>query len=792
MKRKCVGHLRMDGDSVEEQSLEAHCRNTANYAAQFLSEMGLAIVGFLAGLLHDAGKARELFRLYLERAILSNDPMKRGSVNHTFAACRLLLEKYHSDDEIGYSELTAELLAYACGAHHGLFDCIDEKSRCGFLHRIEDSTIEYDDTIVNYLSECISEKEIEQLFERCVEELQPVLEKIFELPGEAEPYFYVGLLERMLLSAVIDGDRQDTAEFMNGVKYPSFPSGAARQEKWWECLRFAERELNSLPQETPIQKARRRISDQCAAFAYKKGGIIRLNVPTGGGKTLSSLRFALTHAAVHNKTRIIFTSSLLSVLDQNAKVIRDNLPDQSMILEHHSNVVRPKDENENVLWEQMAEQWSAPVIITTLVQLLNTFFSGKTSCIRRFHGLIGSVIVVDEIQSLSSSKITNFNLAVNFLTEICGATVVLCSATQPCLEAAEHPLVYMPYEMVPVQEELWKEFRRTEIQNAGEMSEEQLCDFIRTVFQKVKSLLVICNTKKEASNLYQALNGTAQCCFHLSAAMCMEHRKSVQKAMEKALEAPDQKVLCISTQVIEAGVDISFERVIRLNAGMDSIVQAAGRCNRNRESSELAPVYIVRLKNERLSMLKDIQRGQAATIALLDFFGKEPERFSNDLSSGPAIEYYYKCLYRSLNCHYQDDIREGLSLFDLLSENTAFLSEGVPGNGQFFMQQAFKTAGELFSVFDENTMDILVPYENGRKLRTELIQLEKEKWDYQKIEVLVKKTAGYCISIYPYQQNRLLEQGALVPLFDGRVHVLLDGFYDDARGFTLEESFSEV
>ena len=283
----------------------------------------------------------------------------------------------------------------------------------------------------------------------------------------AEIQFYYGLLARLVLSAVMDGDRQDTAEYMEDNPYPVQRTGEERREMWQDCLAFLEEKLEQFPQDAPIQRARRAISDRCADCAEKPGGVLRLNVPTGGGKTLSALRYALAHAAKWNKSRIILTSSLLSILDQNAAVIRGALPDQSLILEHHSDVVRTKELERQPEWEMLCEQWSAPIVVTTLVQLLNTLFSGKTACIRRFQALADSIIVIDEVQTVPAHLLTLFNLAVNFLSAVCHATVVLCSATQPELERADHPICCAPAEMVPYDAGLWKPFDRTEIRYAG-------------------------------------------------------------------------------------------------------------------------------------------------------------------------------------------------------------------------------------------------------------------------------------------------------------------------------------
>ena len=625
-------HIRETG---ERQTVREHCRNTAALAANALRPLGLEKSAYLAGLLHDAGKNKQEYAQYLSEAVSGGNAV-RGSVNHTFAGVRFLLDRWHCrEGELSYSDVTAELLAFAVGSHHGLFDCIDPQQHSGFFHRQTKEGIFYDESRRGFLAQVADEEELEHLFRDAVREMTPMLDRLAALSTQAddneadrETAFYIGLLARMLLSAVIEGDRTDTAAFMDGIEPPVFPEDM--RPIWTERLAFMEKRLSEFPRKSPIDLARRAISDTCAAGAARPGGVYRLNVPTGGGKTLASLRFALTHAAKWNGSRIIFTAPLLSILDQNAQVIRDYIGDDTLILEHHSNLAEPKETPERLqALELLTASWSAPIIITTLVQLLNTCFSGRTSAIRRFHALCGSVIVIDEVQTVPGKMLTLFNLAVNFLSEVCGATIVLCSATQPCLEAADHPLHRQPVDLVPQQKALWDVFKRTDIQNAGCSKLEELPQIVTEVLSSCDSLLVVCNTKKEAAFLFESLQAANCRCFHLSAAMCVQHRRETLQALQSALDKPSadnrQKVVCVSTQVIEAGVDISFQRVIRFSAGMDSVVQAAGRCNRHAEQKKPAPVRLIRCTDERLRGLDDIVRGQNATTALLTAFSKTPE-----------------------------------------------------------------------------------------------------------------------------------------------------------------------
>lgn len=622
-----------------------------------------------------------------------------------------------------------------------------------------------------------------------MEELTPVLEHICTMTGDEagderydqETAFYSGLLARLLLSAVIEGDRRDTAEFMDGRHFPAKDTGEIPGQLWESLLNRVEKKLDELPCDSPIGRARRAVSDRCRQAAGRPAGVFRLNVPTGGGKTLSGLRFALAHAGCHGKQRIIFTSPLLSILEQNAAVIRDYIRDDSLILEHHSNLVHTEEDGQRLdEQELLAETWEAPVIITTLVQLLNTLFSGKTTAIRRFHALCGSVIVLDEVQTVPGKMLTLFSLAVNFLAEVCGATVVLCSATQPCMEQTEHPLHTPIPELVPYDPELWSVFRRTELQNAGVLSLEQVAGLALRRLETEDSLLIVCNKKEQAQRLYDLLKDGAPALFPLSAAMCPAHRRDTLAKLRRSLAQKGRKTVCVSTQVIEAGVDISFACVIRLAAGMDSIVQAAGRCNRSGEAGPgvLAPVWIVPCQSESLARLPDIRRGKEATRELLTEFTRCPEQYRGRLDSDEAIRAYYRALYRLAPGEYHDYVwQQGEpSLFSLLSLN-GYCTEGQP----FYFRQAFRQAGSLFHVFEENTVDVIAPYGSGADLIRDLAG-ERAKYDLSCRKALLEQAKPYTLSLYQYQIDRLLAEHSLIPLAGGALG--LSGHYSEQTGFS--------
>ena len=785
----CPAHFRQnDTGSIEIQTVAEHSRNTAAIAAGRLRRVRLEKTGYLAGLLHDAGKMTSSFREYLEK-LMAEKPAQRGSVIHSHAAPRFLLERYHTVGSFeNYRDMTAELLAFATGAHHGLFDCVDETHRFGFARRLQWEDALYQEAVGAFQKQCAEPEELDALFAQAEQELLLVYEWINAHKSSEEVFFYLGLLARLLLSAVIEGDRTDTARFRHCLQ----PADAAGPPTplWKKLLVRVEQKLSALSHRTAIERARQEISRRCRESADKPGGIYRLNVPTGGGKTLSSLRFALAHAAAHGKSRIVFTAPLLSILDQNAQEIRKYIGDDGLILEHHSNVVRqePK-QNTDALdpRELMAENWDAPIIITTLVQLLNTLFDGRTTCIRRFQALCNCVLVIDEVQTVPPRMLTLFNLAMNFLAGVCGATVVLCSATQPCLEKAVHPMEGALEELVPFDQTLWATFQRTRLVDAGAFALQRIPDFARSVWERSASLLVVCNTRNQARFLYEQLRQETAACFHLSAAMCQAHRKAVLKQMDEALRASrsgGQKVLCVSTQVIEAGVDISFGAVIRLTGGMDNAVQSAGRCNRNGESGGVVPVYLLSCSDENLSPLPEIRAAKTAAAQLLSDFRRNGEPFGGDLASDAAIARYYKYLYNGMSIGAQDHpLKDQHTLFDLLSVNDAYTA-GWPGMERFGLHQAFRDAGAAFQVFEQDTIDVLVPYDQGVELIRELgASSPEDHWAPRK--ELLQKAKPYCVSLYRHQIEALEKHNGLSSYLGGAILAVAPDFYNNETGFTL-------
>ena len=780
-------HFRIsEHGSREIQATPEHCRNTAALTSKRLACVCLSRAGYLVGLTHDMGKMTVDFAKYMG-AIMSGKSVRRGSVIHSFAAARFFLERFHSTDSFSsFRDMTAELLAYSTGAHHGLFDCMDQKHRSGFFRRMTWDTKLYREASREFQLQCADLNEIDTLFAEAHQELAPIYQWINSQSNEEEIFFYLGLLARLLLSAVIEGDRFDTAQYMRCEISSISPE--PRKILWPRLLARMERQLDMPLQSVPILQSRQIFSYLAKEASEESGCVYRLSMPAGNTRTCCALYFALTRAARYENSRIIFTSPSLTLSEQNSRLLQTCVDDDALILEHYSDVLRDKPNGDELLSsELLCENWEADLIVTSLEQLLNTLFDGRTSCIRRFQALCGSILIIDEFQAVPLRMLSLFNLAINFLTHVCKATVVLCSAVQPCMQAAAHPLLSSPRELFPCGLKTWGPFRQTQLLDAGALRLKEIPNFIRSKMERTGSLLVICNLKTQAQFLYQQLKHDGYAVFHLSAGMCQAHRRDIQRLLKTALKAHSKggpNVLCISTSVMESGTGFFFDSAIRLTAGMEHAVLTAGQCRRNAAYSGMSSVFLLNCSDENLGRLREIQNAKTASLQLLSAFRRNPERFNNDLASNLSLTYYYRNLYESMAKGAQDyPTEDGSFLFDLLSVNDRYTA-GQPNTECFGLRQAFALAGRTFRVFDQKTVDVLVPYGHGKELIDRLSSLTMPQ-DFKQLKDLLQKAGSFSISVYQSQQEWLKKQGALTAYKDGAILVLDSGFYDSATGFVL-------
>ncbi|MDD6572147.1 MAG: CRISPR-associated helicase Cas3' [Thermoflexaceae bacterium] len=800
-----LAHLTMENGIRKEQSLKEHCMKTAEYAGECLKIAGFYNTAYLAGLLHDMGKATEKFNNYLEKSFAGEDVV-RGSVNHTFAGVIYLLEKYH-DEKQRWKCLTSEIISYVIGAHHGIFDCLDLDGNNGFCHRLEKDKGEicYEEAIKNFIESVSPEKEINEYFLKATEEIQSFFEAVQKdnnIRKQDEAPFQVGLLCRLLLSAVIYGDRRDTREFMD--------SGFCVQKNdidWKVQRMYLESKISQFNTSSALNQVRSNISKQCLEFSDNPTGIYRLNVPTGAGKTLCSLRYALAHAEKFHKKRIIFIIPLLSILDQNARVIKDNIANKDLVLEHHSNVIYEDGDVEEVQrYELLADNWNAPIIVSTMVQLLNIFFTHKTSAIGRMSALCDSVIVIDEIQSLPKKVTLMFNEAMNFLSKFCNSTIILSSATQPCLEEVQWPINYANNaDMVHLNSDELNVFRRAEIidrTNPYGMDMDECSEFCCNLAKEYQSLLIICNTKNQAREIYRKMQ---ECfdkneisIFHLSTSMCQKHRKNIFLNIQKELaevqiqsckEEARMPVICVATQLVEAGVDVSFECVVRIMAGIDNLAQAAGRCNRSNEYKNGGKVYLINLKNENLRNLPEIESAKISTRKVLEMY-KNAEGI--DLIGELAARKYYQYLYQEVRKELKypvKDCGETLYLAELLANKNNYARKKEVN---YFLRYPFKTAGQKFKVFDEDTIDVIVPYEEGERIIDEIRKLDYRKIEFEELNRILKEAKAYTISIFQWQKDKLEEYGYLESCCENKIFLLNPKAYHFQYGLgNIEEQSIE-
>lgn len=810
---KHVSHINKM-DLLKQQTVLEHSCKAADMAYQFLSPLGFGATARLVMLLHDSGKAREAFSDYILKGAY-----QKGQVIHTFQGGRYLMEKHH-DTQNGAECCASEILATVIWSHHGLIDCIGpswDGVKDGIVHRMSDVRVGgvglgYAETLRSM--SCIQD-EIETLYDLSVKELFDVLQGLQALlkprlnpaPNQicGEFSFYTGLLMRLILSAVVDADRRDAAEFVSDAVYPPVLSRLERQKLWQDSLQNVESYIVAMDHESNIGKARAAISDMCREAAEIVPGLFYLQVPVGGGKTLSGLRFALAHALKYDMERIVLVSPRLSIIEQNADVVRRAVRNDAAILEHHSNAVDSRDESDDYHdaddnhYMRLVENWGAPIVVTTSVQFLNALFSGSLTAARRMHALSRSVIILDEVQTVPDNQLTLFSLAVNFLVHVCKSTVVFCSATQPNLREIRHSVC------VPIQKSISVSvtafngvFHRADIVPPDRdvvVNENDVAQRALSLLDEFGSVLIVTNTKAQAALIFKTVcdtsAGSDAVTYHFSASMCEQHRKAVLTRMKTDLSL-HKRVICCATRAIEAGVDISFGAGLTFEAGFDSVMQVLGRINRSHElgPGRVGKLYVVKWYKEDLTKLPDMQLGRRATEELFEVFSSNPDRFGNDIQSEDAVRYYYNKLYQ-LEGDNNPDYRLGKdseSIYDLLSLNTKYYcSTKAKANAglHMIMRQAFRTAGSEYKVFDSRGISVIVPYGDGTKVIADLCS-ERAQCDVKFLRKTLRRAAGYSVSVFESQFKKLCGEGVIKLLSCG-AYALVDGYYDcDALGLTLD------
>lgn len=777
-----------------KQPLQEHLTNAASRMERSCASIGLPTTGRLIGLVHDGGKAPKTWQTYL---FCGQDGAKP---NHSSAGARFIWE--HEKDAKGTRVLLRQwTTAAVCSHHSGLMDVVAPDGRDVLYGRvIPEKEVHYAEA-ADYLNTLLTKEEWDRLFDEAAAEVERLENKIIsafsKLPTNVacgkETGFAFGLVQRFLESALMDADRYDSYLFETGGEdeTPLPPKDWYKNavSRYCESLR-----QNAAP--LPINERRQSLAEACLKTPLQKGRIYRLDLPTGGGKTVTGGRIMAKFAAeTPSVERIFYIAPYKVILEQNAKVFRELYDCGSALLEHHGDAILQDRDADRVgcgVARLLAERWSAPVVLTTFVQFLNTLFLGRSASVRRFHSLASAVILFDEVQSVPYRLIALFNSAINFLTSICGATVILCTATQPDLMHCPIPLL----ESIPLLDDVsvvFREFRRVAVTDAsvrGDLSTEELTQLALDKLDRHGKLLVILNTRRAARTMYKSLGERTKAkLFFLSTDLCPAHRREVVDRLRRML-CEDEPLICVSTALIEAGVDISFPAVIRSLAGMDRIAQCAGRCNRSGEG-DLGDVTVIRYGEERLDALKEIKEGRGAAERVLQCWQADPCCFGNDLLSPEAIAAYYKAYYKEgdIGMEYplseRDGVPKSCTLFKLLGQNDQVWRAMSPQTrGRYQLPQCFETAGRLFeAIEDKGGMDVIVPYgEKGKALVNALLT----ETDIAVLPKLLREAQSYIVHLYNAVGMTLQREGSLHVVKESGVCLLDERCYDESIGVTLE------
>ena len=799
-----IAHIRESDD--EQQLLKNHLKETQAIAEKVGEKIGIPHITGLAGMLHDMGKYSDEFQEYIRKAVEDpTNPPKRGSVNHSTAGGKYLMDNFHNqiNKKSKIAPPLIESIANVIYSHHGqLLDMINPQGQSPFLERLTSANIEFDTIYTRFFNEVMdtqsfnlyieqANKEFQQLFRvslskaKSAAEAKEVLRKTF------------AFLTKFIFSALIDADRTNSREFDENDTAESHESKKKLFNQFeLELLKsLKDKQKNAIPNQ--ITKLRNQMSENCNDKASLPTGIYTLSIPTGGGKTLASLRFALRHADIYDKERIINVIPFTTIIEQNAEEVRNVLNADGYVLEHHSNVVLEKSEDgddSNTLsfkdlkkvrkLKNAKDNWDAPIVFTTMVQFLNTFFDGSSRNTRRLHNLTNSIIIFDEIQTLPVTCVSLFNEAINFLKEFCNTTIILCTATQPVLEYVENN-ISVDGELIDNLSTITNAFKRTEViplmKDEGWKSDE-IAEFVRDKLEIHGNMLVILNTKTVVKELYNLLKSDVDEIYHLSTSMCPAHRKKILEEVRKKLKS-GEKIVCISTQLIEAGVDVSFNCVIRSLAGLDSIAQAAGRCNRHGEAS-IKEVFVINHAEEKLDKLRTIKEGRKCTEFIIKDLQIDPELFNGSLLSNTAMEHYFIMFYQKFESELNYPIRDyNTSIFDiLLGKNERFYGESS-NKGVLNIISSFKTAGEYFEVIEGKTYPILVPYGEGIELINDLTGNE-EKINFSNF---IKQAQQYSVNAFKYEFDILVNNHLLREVDFGyaKIYIALDNAYDESYGLSI-------
>lgn len=732
-----LAHLRRDsGGSVFEHSLEDHLRAVAERARRSSELVGAGDWAYLAGLWHDLGKYRPGFQAYLraanavEDAHQEQDKSARG-VEHSAAGAM------HAVERMG---MAGRILAYCIAGHHaGLADW--------------NSATAGDSALAKRLVRLDQLEEVKA---------QPVPREIADSakatsrPAQDE-WLGTSLWIRMLFSSLVDADFLDTEAFMNSAqaarrgRYPGLAELAAEFERFMEGKRVER------AGESSVNVARREVLAACERAAELSPGLFSLTVPTGGGKTLSSMAFALRHALRHGKRRVIYVIPYLSIIEQTADVFREAFGSLSdAVLEHHSNL--EPDDDQNTRARLATENWDAPLIVTTAVQFYESLFAHKPRRVRKLHNIANSVVILDEAQTLPPEYLTPILATLRQLVRSYCASIVLCTATQPTLHenpagVASFPALEDVREIAPDPPSLYARLRRTALEVRSQDARVTWPE-LGAELASAAQVLCIVDRRRHAVELFQQVKQLApEGSFHLSTRLCGAHRSQRLAEIKRRLKKDGLSVRVVSTQLIEAGVDVDFPIVYRVEGGLDAIAQAAGRCNREGGLVQGGRVIVFRAPDDAPpGLLRHAQQ------AAREFLRKEdPLTLDN-------IRGYFRQLYwaqgKNLDKH---------GILQDLKRNSK-------------LEFNFRTAAGNFRLIDDTQQrSVLVRWGEGESLINTLQSKGPESW-------LLRKLQRFTVNVPIKAHEQMQSDGRIKEIFPGVFIQTGAARYDADTGLLYDEN----
>lgn len=712
-----IAHVRLTDMSV--QTNDEHQLGVAKLASEFADEFGMGEYGRLMGLLHDKGKEQTDWQKYLQGVTGYNKEYVHitSGPHHAYVGACIAKKQY--------PQVAPLIAAPIAGHHRGLYD------DCDCQEELKKS-----------IPQDVSLPE-------CIDIAKPNL-------SGCKPYDYHHLV-RMLFSCLVDADSLDTEAFMTPLQASMRGSGATMEELSG-IMESHLQKLRKTSANTEVNHIRNYVQDQCVKESDGKPGFYSLTVPTGGGKTLASVLWALRHAVKNNLRRIIIAIPYTSIIVQTAATLKDIFGEEN-VLEHHSNFL-PEDIKDKQLQERLqlaTENWDYPIIVTTNVQFFESLFSNKRSDCRKLHNIAGSVVIFDEVQTLPLGFYKPIVHTLDTLQRLFGVSVLFTTASQPVLTGrieGTNPMegfdaLKSVQEIIPAESRLHERLKRVELHfiEGGKTYNE-----IAEELSRHQRVLCIVNTRRDAKELYERLPNEGVR-LHLSRMMCPLHVAKTIQRVKMALKDPANKpIRVVATQLIEAGVDIDFPVVYRQEAGLDSILQAAGRCNRE-GSHTLCNTYVFSLGKEHPLPPGLIAQANNARLNM----GQNEDWFAPE-----AMTDYFRQLHSRV------------SDFDIKQMNKLLYKP----------ECEFEEAAHLFRLIDDQTTSVVVNYERSLDLYQELLS---EGPSY----TLMKQLSQYCVNIRKCDFELLKNAGAIEEPFEGVFAVNSAKFYSEETGLTTENQWIE-